>query len=89
MPGYRGCAKLPRERSWDDDYALLRYNETYSQNSHLYFAGEGFSVEGGRTEPALRGALDAVIHVIRNTGGTFLNGFDSRVYPRHSDWRPG
>jgi tryptophan 2-monooxygenase len=92
-PGYRGCAKLPRERSWDHDYALLRYNQDYSRNSHLYFAGEGFSVEGGWVEPALRSALDAVIHVIRNTEGTFLNGFKfsnypKYNYPKYSEWSP-
>jgi tryptophan 2-monooxygenase len=85
-PWYRGCAKLYRERSWDDDYALLRYNQDYSRSSGLYFAGEGFSVEGGWMEPALRGALDAVVHVIHNTGGKFLNGFDFTKYPRHSAW---
>jgi tryptophan 2-monooxygenase len=87
-PSYRGCAKLYRERSWDDDYALLRYNQDYSRNSHLYFAGEAFTVEGGWTEPALRCALDAVIHLIHNVGGAFLNGFKFSDYPRYSSWSP-
>lgn len=89
QPTYRGCAKLYRERSWNADYALLRYNQNQSRSSGLYFAGEAFSVEGGWTEPALRGGLDAVVHVIRNTGGTFLNGFDyEKDYPRYSTFEP-
>jgi tryptophan 2-monooxygenase len=87
-PWYRGCAKLYRARSWDEDYALLRYNQDYSSESGLTFAGEGYSVEGGWMEPALRGGLDAVLHVIHNTGGTLLNGFDFRTYPRYSQWSP-
>ncbi|MGB3262720.1 MAG: NAD(P)/FAD-dependent oxidoreductase [Microcoleus sp.] len=88
MPNYRGCAKLYREMTWNDDYALLRYNQKYSANSGLYFAGEAFSVEGGWTEPALRTALDAVIHAIANTDGTFLNGFEYSDYPKYDDWNP-
>ncbi|MEM7157584.1 MAG: FAD-dependent oxidoreductase [Myxococcota bacterium] len=89
MPTYRGCAKLYRERSWNDNYALLRYNQETSRRSGIYFAGEAFSVEGGWTEPALRGGLDAVIQIIRNTGGQFRNGFDyARDYPRYSTWSP-
>lgn len=86
MPTYRGCAKLYREMTWNQDYQLLRYNQEYSKDSGLYFAGEAFSVEGGWTEPALRSALDAVIHVIKNTGGS-LN-FDVSQYPNYTDWSP-
>ncbi len=89
MPSYLACAKLYHERSWDLDYALLRYNQTFSNRSGIYFAGEGFSVEGGWTEPALRGALDAALHVINNSGGTFVPGFDfGQDYPRYSEWSP-
>lgn len=88
QPSYRGCAKLYRERSWSLDYSLLRYNQEVSAGSNLYFAGEGYSVEGGWTEPALRLALDAVIHLMQNTGGTFLNGFGFSDYPVYSDWNP-
>lgn len=88
QPKYRGCAKLYRETSWNDNYTLLRYNQTYSPHSHLYFAGEAFSVEGGWTEPALRGGLDAAIYLIHNTGGEFLNSFNLSNYPRYSDWNP-
>lgn len=89
MPTYLACAKLYHERSWDLDYALLRYNQNFSSRSGIYFAGEGFSVEGGWTEPALRGALDAVLYVIRNTAGTFTPPFDFAAdYPRYSEWSP-
>lgn len=87
-PSYRGCAKLYRETTWNTDYALLRYNQDYSTHSHLYFAGEGFSVEGGWIEPALRSALDAVVHVIKNTEGTFLNAFQYEDYPQYDHWHP-
>jgi tryptophan 2-monooxygenase len=89
MPTYLACAKLYHERSWDLDYALLRYNQNFSARSGIYFAGEGFSVEGGWTEPALRGALDAVVHLINDSGGTFVGGFDFATdYPRYSEWSP-
>ncbi|MDQ3280267.1 MAG: FAD-dependent oxidoreductase [Acidobacteriota bacterium] len=74
--GYNGCAKLYRQRNWSMNYALLAYNQQYSKSSRLYLAGETFGVEGGWTEPALRLALDAVIRIIQNSGGTFANGFN-------------
>jgi tryptophan 2-monooxygenase len=83
-PEYRGCARLYRQRSWNSDYSLLTYNQRYGSKSHLYFAGEGYSLEGGWVEPALRSALDAVIHLIKNTDGTFGNEFQFRFYPRRS-----
>jgi tryptophan 2-monooxygenase len=89
QPTYRGCAKLYREMSWTLDYALLTYNQNISAASGLYFAGEGYSVEGGWTEPALRLALDAVINLAQNTGATFNGGFDPQTnYPRYSAWDP-
>lgn len=88
QPSYRGCAKLYRERSWNLDYSLLSYNQNYSAASGLYFAGEGYSVEGGWTEPALRLGLDAVINLMQNTGAIFLNGFSYADYPRYSSWSP-
>lgn len=87
-PSYRGCAKLYREMSWNTDYLLLRYNQDLSARSNLYFAGEAFSVEGGWLEPALRSALDAVIHLVQNTNGEFLNGFQYANYPQHDSWSP-
>lgn len=84
LPTYRGCSKLYRERTEKDNYAVLRYNQEYSKKSRIYFAGEAFSVEGGWTEPALRGALDSVVHIISNTCGKFINGFDfNNNYPRY------
>jgi tryptophan 2-monooxygenase len=87
-PSYRGCAKLYREMSWNTDYLLLRYNQELSARSNLYFAGEAFSVEGGWLEPALRSALDAVIHLVQNTNGEFLNSFQYSNYPRYESWSP-
>jgi len=84
QPTYHGCGKLYRSRAWEQCYALLTYNQTYSKASKLYFSGESYSVEGGWTEPALRGALDAVIHVINNDaplGAAFNNGFSFSDYP--------
>ena len=82
--GYNGCAKLYRQRNWQMNYALLAYNQQYSQASRLYLAGETFSVEGGWTEPALRLALDAVVRIIQNSGGTFNNGFNvANDYPTY------
>ena len=68
--------------SWNEDYALLKYNHNFRKNSALYFAGEAFSVEGGWREPAFRTGLNAVIHVIKNTDGTFLNNFQYSDYPQ-------
>jgi len=83
-PSYRGCARLYRQGSWDLDYALLTYNQEYSAASGLYLAGEAYSVEGGWVEPALRSALNAVVHLVRNTRGRFCNNDFSfkRDYPK-------
>lgn len=89
QPDYRGCAKLYRQSTWDENYNLLSYNQKYSSVSGLYFAGEAFSLEGGWTEPALRYALDATLYIVKNSGGEFLNGFDFELnYPKHDDWSP-
>ncbi|HTX96955.1 MAG TPA: FAD-dependent oxidoreductase [Mycobacterium sp.] len=88
-PTYHGCAKLTRPRSWDHDYTLLRYNQDHSADSGVYCAGEAYSVEGGWTEPALRMAIDAVVHIVKNTKATFVTGFDyERHYPKYSNWKP-
>ena len=89
LPTYRGCSKLTRARSWADDRALSTYNQSMSDDSHLYFAGEGYSVEGGWVEPALRQAIDAVIYIIRNTGGSFTKPFEFGKYPQYDlSWFP-
>lgn len=83
-PWQRGSVRVYRAGNSTLDSALLTYNRRYSAKSHLYLAGESYSVEGGWVEPALRSALDAAIHVVRNTGGQFRKGFDySQHYPEH------
>ncbi len=84
QPYARGCAKLYRQRNWSLNYSLLAYNQTQSADSNLYFAGENYGVEGGWTEPALRLSIDAVINLLRNSGGTFNNNFSPSVsYPSY------
>jgi tryptophan 2-monooxygenase len=89
-PSFRGCSRVYREHAWNELQPLLTYNQELSGESGLYFAGEAIAVDGGWTEPALRSAIDAVLHVLRNTGGTMANGFDmARDYPRHDTvWTP-
>jgi monoamine oxidase len=85
QPTYLGCSKLYRAYSEEDNYFDLSYNEKYAEESHLYFAGENYGVEGGWTEPALRSALDAVIQMNKHAGSTFVEGFDPydmTVYPK-------
>lgn len=85
-PWHRGCARLYRPGNWELDNALLAYNRDCSASSHLYLAGEAYSVEGGWVEPALRSALDAVIHIVKNSGGTFSKTFDfSSHYPQYKN----
>lgn len=82
QPTYSGCAKLYRQRNWEMNYDLLAYNQEHGASSRMYFAGESYSVEGGWTEPAQRLALDAVIRLIHDSGGSFHNGFGFSDYPR-------
>lgn len=84
VPGTRGCAKLYRAGSEAGNRAVLEYNQKNGAQAGLYFAGEGYSVEGGWTEPAMRMALDAVLHIIHNNGGSFTHPrFDfERHYPK-------
>ncbi len=89
QPSARGCAKLYRQSTWQDNQNLLSYNQEHSEDSGLYFAGEAFSLEGGWTEPALRSAIDAVLHIVHHSGGDFLNDFHfAEDYPQHSQWQP-
>jgi tryptophan 2-monooxygenase len=84
QPTYHGCAKLYRQRNWTQNYALLAYNQQHGGASGLYFAGENYSVEGGWTEPALRLAVDAVINIVNDSGGSFNNGFNrANDYPSY------
>lgn len=87
----QGCAKLYRPGAWAETQGLLAYNQEYSAKSGLYLSGEGFSVDGGWTEPSLRMALDAVMHVVVNSGGEFQNkNFNfERDYPLYdTKWNP-
>lgn len=78
-----GCAKLYRAGAYQDAVGLMSYNRDYSARSGLYFAGESFSVDAGWTEPAMRGAVDAVINLCANQGAAFNGGFDLARYPRY------
>jgi len=78
-----GCAKLYRAGAYGDAVSLMAYNREYAGVSGLYFSGESFSVDAGWTEPALRGAIDAVIHICDRTGATFNGGFTLADYPHY------
>lgn len=85
--GYNGCAKLYRQRNWDQNYALLAYNQNNGPLSGLFFAGESYSVEGGWTEPALRLAIDAVIRLLQTDRASFMPGFSPyNDYPTFPTW---
>jgi tryptophan 2-monooxygenase len=88
QPTYRGCAKLYREGSFDMDYSLLTYNQNLAGLSNVYFAGEGYGVEGGWTEPALRMALDAVVNLVANRGQFSVNNFSYNNYPQWPQFSP-
>ncbi|WP_370978303.1 flavin monoamine oxidase family protein [Agaribacterium sp. ZY112] len=83
-PTYIGCSKLYRAHNEADNMLDLSYNQCYSSASDLYFAGENYGVEGGWTEPALRSAMDCVIHMLNNNSNATFNcasfNFD-RDYP--------
>ncbi|ASS48203.1 MAG: hypothetical protein A3D31_00035 [Candidatus Fluviicola riflensis] len=83
-PTYVGCAKLYRTRNQDSNMLDLSYNQNYSAESKLYFAGENYSVEGGWTEPALRSGLDCVMQYFHHNKAKFkMKEFDfERDYPK-------
>lgn len=87
-PYYRGCAKLYHPGNEFENYNLLKHNQTNGKGTNLYLAGEGTSVYGGWTEPALRHALDAVVNIVNDTGGTFKEGFSFSDYPQYSSNNP-
>ena len=78
-----GCAKLYRAGAYYDAVSLMQYNRDYAHVSGLYLSGESFSVDAGWTEPCLRGAIDAVIHLCNTTQATFNGGFTLDDYPRY------
>ena len=78
-----GCAKLYRAGTYYDAVSLMKYNRDYSHVSGLYLSGESFSVDAGWTEPCLRGAIDAVIHLCHTTNAKFNGGFTLDDYPAY------
>ena len=62
----------------------MNYNRQYAARSGLYLCGESFSVDAGWTEPCLRGALDATIHLCQRTGARFNGGFGLKHYPEYT-----
>lgn len=78
-----GCAKLYRPGTYYDAVSLMKYNRDYAHVSGLYFSGESFSVDAGWTEPCLRGAVDAVIHICDKTRAVFNGGFCMSDYPHY------
>ncbi len=78
-----GCAKLYRAGTYYDAVRLMKYNRDCAAISGLYLSGESFSVDAGWTEPAFRGALDAVINLCNNTGASFKAGFTLDDYPQY------
>lgn len=71
QPTYKGAARLYDENTWEDTQVPMAYNQVYSASTNLYFAGESYSVDAGWTEPALRGAIDAILHLCNNNGFDF------------------
>lgn len=81
--GSHGCARLYRAGTYGDVVRLMAFNRDHSNRARLYFAGESYSADAGWTEPALRGAIDAVIHLASNTAARFKGGFTLKQYPEY------
>ncbi|MHC8307247.1 flavin monoamine oxidase family protein [Pseudomonas sp. PB3P13] len=79
-----GCAKLYRPGAYYEAVSLMKYNRDFANVSGLYLSGESFSVDAGWTEPCLRGAVDAVIHICDKTAATFNGGFSLSDYPHYT-----
>lgn len=73
QPSYHGAAKAYQAGIENMNYSLLTYNATFAKRSNLYFAGDGYSLESGWMEPALRMALDATLHLLHNDPNAALN----------------
>ncbi|MDX1446028.1 flavin monoamine oxidase family protein [Lishizhenia sp.] len=85
-PTYLGCSKLYRAHNEAENMIDLGYNEHFAKASHLYFAGENYGVEGGWTEPALRSALDCVLHMIKHTPGAVLQHPNFSLEEDYPSW---
>ena len=85
LPDYRGCASLYHAGLEFENFEIVSYNEKFAVDTHYYFAGEAFSLFGGWTEPAVRHALDAVMHFLKNDNAQFrIKGFDFDAdYPKY------
>lgn len=91
MPTYKGAARLYDQREWMDTQLPMGYNQEYSAQSGVYFAGESYGVDAGWTEPSFRGAIDAVLHIAKNSGASLnVPDFDFQSdYPKYDmNWRP-
>ena len=85
MPTYKGAARLYDESEWNDTQVPMMYNQQFSSASQIYFAGEAYGVDAGWTEPAFRGAIDAILHLCNNHGFSFNDpSFDFNTdYPKY------
>ena len=85
MPTYKGAARLYDESEWNDTQVPMMYNQQFSSASQIYFAGEAYGVDAGWTEPAFRGAIDAILHLCDNHGFSFNDpSFDFNTdYPKY------
>ena len=84
---YKGAARLYDQRCWKNTQVPMMYNQNFSEASKLYFAGEGYQVDAGWTEPAFRTAIDSVLRIFHNNKIQFQNeDFDfERDYPKYKD----
>jgi tryptophan 2-monooxygenase len=101
QPTFRGCAKLYRAATYGDNYDVARYNQPYDnepmpnkkqpnqrrRESGLLFAGSSYSLDDGWVEPAMRQAIDAVLHIAHEQYGTeFKSLFSWDCYTYYPAW---
>jgi tryptophan 2-monooxygenase len=85
QPTIRGAGRVYRAGIAQPNHALLAYNQTCSEKSKLYLAGEAYAIDGGWVESALRMAFDAVLHLLHNHHAEFAGGFAfESMYPRRN-----
>ncbi|MZR29538.1 FAD-dependent oxidoreductase [Sneathiella litorea] len=82
---FKGAARLYDQRTWKSTQTPMMYNQHYSKNSKLYFAGEGYHVDAGWVEPAFRTAIDSVLRIfLHNEIKIITENFDfNRDYPEY------
>ena len=101
QPTFRGCAKLYRAATYGDNYDVARYNQPHDgepmknrkqpsqrrSDSALFFAGSSYSLDDGWAEPAMRNAVDAVLHITHAQKGTeFKSPFNWGDYIYYPIW---